>query len=273
VKRGLSDRLLLFVCAVLVFLVGVLAVVQYRWSARVASADAQREREHLETSATLFATKFNGIAARAIEFVQNEAWNSHQTGAAVTNVPRIIGELYYVDLSGKDAHVERLSDKGLFAKTEPPAWMPQRCAPFPLSNPPAFVAPIYNVEFSSASASGSAAAGLKILEAFGHDSARCFVARMNESFLRDDLAPSLIRESFGDTSIRDYDFAIATGGSNPSFVYGTKLKPDVAKPFFSVVPMRLPGRRRRAEYGRSAKPDLHSAVRVQCGRSRARFSR
>lgn len=235
-SRAFNDRLLLIVSVVLVVLLGVLAVLQYRWSGRVAAADAQREREHLQSSATLFATKFNTIAARAIEFLQNEAWNAHQTGAAVTNVPRIIGELYYVEL-GKEAHVERLSDNGLFVKTEPPTWLPKQCAPFPLNNPPALVAPIYNVEISSGPA--PAAKNMQIFQAISREPVRCFVARMNENFLRNELVPDLVHQSFGDTSVKDYDFAITTRGSNPVVVYGTKLKADVAKAFFSTVPLRL----------------------------------
>jgi len=201
------------------------------------SADAQREREHLDSSATLFATKFNAVAGRTVEFLQNEAWNAYKAGRPITNVPRRIGELYLLDLSTPDPHVKRLSEQGTLTDTAAPDWMPHNCAPLPLSNPPALVVPGYEVQISSGRT--GAGAGLQIMQAFGHDSTRCFVAKINEAFVRDEVAPDLIRQSFGDTSVPDYEFAIVTRGSNPTIIYGTKLTPDVTKPVFSIMPIKL----------------------------------
>lgn len=234
-NRAFGNRQLLFICIVLVLLVGILAAVQYRWSARIAAADAQREREHLESSSTLFVTKFNASALRAVEFIQNDAWKAHKAGQPINNVPRLIGELYLVDFSGKDAHVKRLSDQGTLTDTSAPQWLPQNCATGSLSNPPALVTPVYNVDLST----GPAVAGLRILQAISSDSSSCFVARINDQYVRDELAPSLIRESFGDSSIADYDFSIHTRGSNPTVVYGPRVTADISKPIFSVIPGRL----------------------------------
>ena len=82
-------------------LLAVLAVVQFGWAARVASADIQREKEHLDSSASLFASQFNGIAEQAIAFLQNDAWASLKSGARLASVPKVIDELYHLDFSAQ----------------------------------------------------------------------------------------------------------------------------------------------------------------------------
>src|SRR5215813_8086092 len=97
-RRTLSSRTLLIICCALAGLLALLAVVQYRWSTRVAAADFQREKEHLDSSATLFASEFNKSAAQTLLFLQNDAWAAVKANEPLTGVPRIIGELYYLNV-------------------------------------------------------------------------------------------------------------------------------------------------------------------------------
>ena len=62
--REFSSPVLLAVGAVMVISTATLGILQYRWSERVAAADAQREKEHLESAATLFAKQLDTVAAR-----------------------------------------------------------------------------------------------------------------------------------------------------------------------------------------------------------------
>ena len=233
-KRFLTTPVLLIVC-IIVLVVGVLPVIQYRWSARVAAADAQREREHLESSSTLFTTKFNAMALRAVESIQNDAWNAYRSGEPLTNVPRLVQELYLLDFSDAGAHAKRLNEAGLFVAADAPAWIPQRCSSRALANPTALILPVYDLRLTA----NAPAQGMQVLQAFGHTVDRCFAARINEAYVRDELAPGLIRQSFGDSAVRDYDFSIVSRGKDGTVLYGSRVKPDLAKAFFSTIPTRL----------------------------------
>ena len=234
-NRAFANRQLLSISIVLVALVAALAAVQYRWSTRVAAADAQREREHLESSSALFATNFNTTVSHAIEFIQNDAWSARKSGQPIHNVPRLLSDVYFLELDDNDARVEKLAANGMFAATDVPSWMPRRCAPFPVSNPPAMVVPVYDVDVSA----GPVETGMHILQTIRQNGSRCFVARINDEFVRTELAPQLIRQSFGDSTLRDYDFSIVSRGTTPNVIYGLKLNPDVKKSFFSVMPLSI----------------------------------
>src|SRR5438270_9594417 len=97
--KSAGSRTLIAICSVLVVLLAALAVVQYRWSARVAAADAQREREHLESAASLFATEFNSYAEQANTFLQNDARNALQSGQRVASTPKLIQDIYYLEFA------------------------------------------------------------------------------------------------------------------------------------------------------------------------------
>jgi hypothetical protein len=59
------------------------ATIQYRSSRRVAAADAQREKEHLESGASLFATEFNGMVSGAVAFLESSAWQAVKSGQSL----------------------------------------------------------------------------------------------------------------------------------------------------------------------------------------------
>src|ERR1051326_5239707 len=128
-KGSAGSRDLLAVCCTLAVLLAVLAAVQYRWSGRVAAADAQREREHLDTSASLFANEFNAVGSRTIEFVQTDAWTAVKSSQPLGSLPKLIAELYYVEVPVEGpAKVKRLIAGGLFEPVPTPEWMPSpRC--------------------------------------------------------------------------------------------------------------------------------------------------
>ena len=234
-QRSFGSRTLVTICGALAVLLAALAVVQYRWSTRVAAADAQREKEHLDSAASLFASEFNEIAGQAVAFLQNDAWPALQSGKRLASVPKLIGELYYLDFPAHGApKARRLTAEGFFAPSSIPAWMAiPRCATLAIQQPPALVAPIYDIS----TVETRQATGIRILRTFRQQVERCFVARVDAAYLRDVLFPQLIRESFGGTAAREYDFAVVLRDGAPEAVYGAPLRADLRKPFFSIAPV------------------------------------
>src|SRR5579884_1738133 len=122
--RQFSRRALPAICAALVILLAALATVQYRWSARVAAADAQREREHLESAASLFANRFNDAIWQASEFLQNDAWKALRSGEPLASVPKLISDLYFIERPSSGALLaKRMGADGLFAPAALPQWI------------------------------------------------------------------------------------------------------------------------------------------------------
>lgn len=236
-----GSRTLLAICGALVVLLGALAAVQYRWSARVASADAQREREHLDAAALLFASEFNAIATQAMVFLQNDAWSAVQSGASLTSVPKLLGEVYYLDNAQGARKTERLTPEGLFVPAPLPEWAAiPHCSAVAIEQPLALVAPVYDISTTQR----DSADGTRILRTFGRQAGRCFVARIDLAYVRETVFPQLIHRSFGETAASEYDFAVVS--HNPSSdrlpgsaIYGSALQPDLRRAFFSVVPAEL----------------------------------
>jgi signal transduction histidine kinase len=224
----MGSRTLLGVCIALAVLLGALAAVQYRWSTRVAAADVQREREHLDSAASLFATGFNNVAAQAARFLQDDAQAALRSQKPLTGLPKLIAEIYLLEPPG----VRRLDGNGLFAAAPLPPWLSApRCIPPLLEHPPALVTPIYEIGSSETHSPGGEA---RILKTFRLRTGRCLVARLDESWVRSSLIPQLLRRSFGETSIRDYDFAVVSRSRPQEALYGTPARADVRKPFFSI---------------------------------------
>ena len=234
-RTWLGYRALLAICGAFIVLLAALAVVQYRWSTRVAAADAQREKEHLESAASLFANEFNGVAARAMQFLQNDAPAAMQSGAPITRVPKLITELYYFDNPAKGTRqVRRLDAQGLFVSATAPPWAANaHCTPSVTEGPSALVSPVYDTTTSENRATN----GARVFKMFRWHTDRCFVARINEAYLRDTLFPQLIRQSFGETAAGEYDFAVVPVTKPGRALYGTPSRADVQKPFFSVSPL------------------------------------
>jgi hypothetical protein len=209
--RPYGSRTTILICCALAILLGRLAVLQYRWATGLATADTQREKEHLDSAASLFANEFNGMAAKAGAFLQNDASWAVQSGDRLTGVPKLIGELYSLDFSAKGvAKVKRLDSEGLFAPSGRPEWMGvSSCAPFAIAQPPALVAPFHR--------------------------GRCFVARLDQAYLRDALFPQLILRSFGETVVGEYDFAVVSLSPPQDALYGVSMRKDLRKSFFPQV--------------------------------------
>ncbi len=238
--RSFGSRALLAIGGALVILLAGLAAVQYRWSTRVAAADAQRETEHLESAASLFAGEFNGMVGQATRFLQNDAWAALQSHERLAGVPKLIGELYYLDIPSQGApKVEQLTAGGLFQPSPAPAWMAiPHCATLAIEEPTALVAPVYDI----AAAESRSASGTRILKTFRWRPDRCFVARIDESYLRGTLFPQLIRQSFGERAAAEYDFAVVSHDRPDRAFYGGPLRADLRKQFFSVPnPLALRG--------------------------------
>lgn len=234
--RLFGSRMLLAICGALALLLAALAVVQYRWSTRVAAADAQREKEHLASAAFLFANQFDGVAGQAVDFLQNTAWPALQAGQPLSDVPKLIGELYYVDKTPGATGARRLTSGGRFEVSEVPGWAAiPRCAPVALEQPPALVVPVYNPAVPENRAEG----GMHLLKAFNLEPGRCFVARLDLAYLRGTLLPQLIRQSFGATESQEYNFAVVPHGPPGPAVYGTPGPSDLRRRFFSIDPGHL----------------------------------
>jgi two-component system, OmpR family, sensor histidine kinase SenX3 len=231
-----SSRALLAFCGVLVVLLGALAALQYRWSARVAQADVQREREHLRAAAALFTTGFNAHAERAVAFLQNDASRAVKSGEPLKPVPPLLAELYYLETpADRPSAVRRLTGEGLFAPAPTPAWMTQpRCATATLEQPPALIVPIY--EITTAETRGGPA-GLHIMNMVQVRGNRCFVAPIDQAWLKATVSPKLL-QAFGPTAALDYDFAIVSHNRPDHALYGTPLtaRADLRRQFFAAPP-------------------------------------
>ena len=190
-----GSRTLAAICAVLLVLLAALAAVQYQWSTRVAAADAQREREHLEAAAALFASEFNGIAGQAVTFLHQDAPAALRAGEKLTGLPKLFAALYYIDGSEPGARrAQRLTAQGTFEPAAVPAWVPDpACAQAAVSDPAAILLPIYDVATSENQGGPEA----RILKTFRWRSGRCFAALLDEKYLRATLFPQLIHSSFG----------------------------------------------------------------------------
>jgi len=218
-------RTLIAICVTLAILLGVVAFVQYRWSKRVAVADLQREREHLDTSAALFATHFNRNIADAVGFLQNDAQTALSTGAPLPSFPRLLEGLYLLDTSGSQPRVQRTDASGIFAAVSIPEWIkPGECMRSISQQPLVIAYPLLNsVREESGRDRGLSAPGR-----------RCFVALLDENFIKGTLVPRLLQETFGESSMNDYDFAIVSRNREVGRIYGPEIAPDVSKPFFTV---------------------------------------
>jgi two-component system, OmpR family, sensor histidine kinase SenX3 len=231
--RFAGSRPLLAIGGALLILLAALAAVQYRWSTRVAAADAQREKEHLDSAAALFANEFNATIEQASAFAQNNARAALESGERLAALPKVIGELYYLETPAQGApRAQRLGAGGRFSPSPVPEWVPaSRCASFVISQPPALVVPVYDVVTTES----QGAEGARIRKAFRWQQNRCFVARIDQSYLRGTLFPKLIRESFGATAAGEYDFAVVPAGRPGDPLYGTPIRADLQKRFFSIT--------------------------------------
>ena len=225
--------MLLAICGALGILLGALTTIQYHWSVRVAAADVQREREHLDSSASLFASQFNELASQTAQFLRQDAWAAVQRREKLASTPNLIGELYYLETSEQGRErFERLSATGFFMPASRPDWlMSSGCPDLDIEWPPAIVAHIYD----TAATERVRDAGTRDLPHFRTLQDRCFVARIDRAYLTATLFPQLLRQSFGETAVREYDFAVLVPNRPQDPLYGAPMRPDLRKRFFSVL--------------------------------------
>jgi signal transduction histidine kinase len=228
-------RSLVAICGALALLLGVLAFVQYRWSKRVAAADAQREREHLETSAALFTTQFNRAVLDTVGFLQNDAQSAVKSGDRLTSVPSLIGDLYFLDVSHPTPVVKRLDASGAFVSTPEPKWMsPAQCSTTILEQPLSLISPVFDTVRNE----GDEVRGVRVLRTFRDN--QCLIARLNDALIQHTLFPQLLKDSFGDTTLNEYDFAIVPRDHSNGLLYGHAFTPDLTRPFFAISPANFP---------------------------------
>ena len=235
--RSFGSRTLLAICGALAVLLAVLATVQYQWSTRVAAADAQREKEHLDSAASLFANEFNAEVGQAADWMQNEVRGAQQSGQRLASRPKLIGELYYFETPVDGTpQAQRLTADGAFIPAPTPDWFTsRRCAATAIEQPPALVSPVYELPHVESQAGN----GIRILTQINRQPQRCFVGRLDEGYLQHTFFPQLIKQSFGATAANDYDFAVVSHRQPAKALYGSPSRADVRKPFFSVPPNRL----------------------------------
>jgi signal transduction histidine kinase len=234
--RVFSSRVLLAACGALMVLLAALAVLQYRWSARVAAADARRETESLESAAALFTKEISGVIAQATVFLQEDAWAAMSAGKPVRGVPDLLAEVYFLKVSpdGKAA-AQRLQEDGSFTPSPAPDWLDTtRWAVRWQDKPQALITPIYDVQ----SASSFENEEMRILKTFRWRPDRFFAARLDESYLRETLFPSMIRRSFGASAVEQYDFAVASAERPDDLLYGSATRIDL-RARFGATPNRL----------------------------------
>ena len=225
--------MLLAICGALVVLLGALTAMQYQWSVRVAAGDVQREKEHLDSAASLFASQFNELASQATQFLREDAWAAVQRGERLASTPKLIGELYYLEdpEQGRE-RLQRLSATGFFMPAPQPDWLTNsRCSGLVIEWPPAIVAHIYD----TTAAERARDAGTHDFRHFRTWRDRCFVARIDRAYLTATLFPQLLRQSFGETAVREYDFDVVIPDRPQDPLYGAPMRPDVRKGFFSAL--------------------------------------
>jgi signal transduction histidine kinase len=231
--------MLLAICGALVVLLGALTAIEYQWSVRVAAADVQREKEHLDSSASLFANQFNEIASQTTQFLRQDAWAAVQRGEKLASTPKLIGELYYLEVpeQGRE-RFERLSATGFFMPVPRPDWLTNsRAAGLVIEWPPAIVAHIDD----TAAAERARDAGTRDLRHSRAGQDRRFVARIDRAWLTGTLFPQLLRQSFGETAVREYDFTVVIPDRPQDPLYGAPMRPDLRKRFFSALSTLPPG--------------------------------
>ncbi len=256
--RTPGSRTLIAICGGSLVLLTGLAVVQYRWSARVAAADAQREQEHLNTGAGLFAADFNNALGQTLDFLQNGARLALQSGEPLTTVPKLVSELYFLDTPPDSAmRVRKLEANGLFETAALPKWIAiPHCAALAIEEPPALVIPLFDITTTE----NPGPTPERVMKMVSRRPDRCFVARIDKAYVRAMMIPELISRSFGATSVAEYDFSVVPRNGSGEPLYGAPVHVDLKKPFFSIGPGQLAFTRLP---GATGQPPGRSAVFIQ----------
>ncbi|HXS93652.1 MAG TPA: HAMP domain-containing sensor histidine kinase [Candidatus Limnocylindrales bacterium] len=220
-------------------MLGAITAVQYQWSGRVAAAEVQREKEHLDSAASLFASQFNEVVSQAAQFLRQNAWAAIERGEKLASTPELVGELYYLEdpAQGREG-VRRLSATGFFTPVPRPDWLANsRCDGLVIEWPPAIIAGIQD----PAAAERDRDTGTLVWRRPRPGQGGCFVARIDRAYLTATLFPQLLRQSFGETAVREYDFAVVIPDRPQDPLYGAPMSPDLRRRFFSALSTLPPG--------------------------------
>jgi len=222
-RLRIGSKALIAIGIALTMALGALAIVQYRWSGRVASADLQGERERLQMSGSLFANRFNHALSEVAVFLQQgDVQQAIVTATQLPAKPALLKDLYFVD--PEQPKVRHLNSSGQFVTIAKPDWMqPIPCMRTRFDRPLTIMIHIPSPDATT----------------------RCLVAQLDENAIQTDLVPTLLRETFGDTILRDYEFAITSRTRHSQRLYGPWLIPDLRIPLGTASdrPMQ-PGRPR-----------------------------
>lgn len=234
--RASNSRALIAVSCALAVLLGVMAVMQYRWATRVAEADAQRTKANLESAASLLAREFDLKLSQLyshLQFTGPDAVDSHKP---LANLPPLIQEVFCVSAtSAGSQRAQRLERDGTLHDVDSidGLKLPASCGSDLMSDVPAMVVPFrFPVpEGTSLPRPMPGTARVEIRALTGLN--RCLVARLDQGYLRTTLLPEMIQRYFGaDAAL--YDFAVINRvGGAP--VYGSAPSAvDVKRPFFAL---------------------------------------
>ncbi len=236
--RASNSRALIAVSCALAVLLGVMAVLQYRWATRVADADAQRTKANLESAASLLTREFDLKLGQLYSHLQNAGADAVDSRRPLENLPPLIQDVYYLSATPTGSQrVQRLERDGTLHDVESAASLklPASCGSDLLDDLPAIVVPLrFQLPASPVSSlppppPGTARVEIRTLAGLH----RCLVARLDPSYLRNTLLPEMIQRYFGaDAGL--YDFAvIRRSGGTP--VFGSvPAAADVKRPFFAL---------------------------------------
>src|SRR6185369_9058052 len=149
----------------------------------------------------------------------------------------------------------KLDPQGAFIEASLPAWVTfPRCSQLAVEQPPAIVAPIFDVDTSESKIEGAE----NVRSTVRWQQGRCFAATIDQSYLSATLFPQLILQSFGETSASEYDFSVVSLKRPGVPLYGPVLHADLRKPFFAMPdPLAAP----RAPFGINPQPGHMVVVR------------
>src|SRR5690348_8227400 len=239
-----GSRLLLAVSLLLSVLLITLAVIQYRWAGRVAQADLERTRNHLQSSAKLFVRDFDLQLVQMYVFFQSEAENlvPTVTFAHMTDVPRIAKDIYLLDLTNSpEQRLYSLRHDGTwitvstgseeFQKiagkmTGPLLDGTQSCESRMFDEIPALVIPLPG--------------NMHLVVRGPQAMQRCMYVGLDEPYLRDQVFPALVQRDFGSDDAGLYSFTVRSLSNPARIFYGSRAaagregRPDVELPLFAI---------------------------------------
>lgn len=242
-----SSRLLVAVSAVLSALLIALAVIQYRWAGRVAQADLERTRNHLQSSAALFAREFNLALVEAYVFFQSQAGDSETPPAPLAHMadlPRIAKDVYLLDLTkNAEPRLYHLQHDGAWAALQRDSAQFQTiagsmmrrasdgttsCDSRLLDEVPALIIPL-------------AARMQLVVNGRNAGLRRCMYVGLDEEYLRGQLLPDLVQRNFGKDAGTLYSFTVRSRSNSRRIFYssgglpeGREIRPDVEQPLFAI---------------------------------------